>query len=515
MSQPARGLAAGCLLALLLLLFNAARNSSPVVWASSTAAAKAVTAPTQRLVGVARLPRRPSTSDAVPPRSSAAPGRPQATSRVANAHGSGTSAWAALAAAFLGLVAFKLAVQQNAAIHQQECAVFCTTGVRRPPHGPRRPARRSLALGAGKEVNMADEVVLELRAGSGGDGKVSFRKEKFVPKGGPDGGDGGQGGDVIFRGTRQQTTLLHLRHLKLLAAEDGEKGGGRSCHGADAPHLYVEVPLGTVATELKTGRVLAEVLAEGQEVVVMQGGKGGWGNERFKTSVRQAPMFARPGKPGEQGWVRLELKLLGDVGLVGLPNAGKSTLLSVISAARPKIGAYPFTTLTPQLGVVPYYDGQSFTVADIPGIIEGASEGKGLGTQFLRHIERNAVLLFLVAADSEDLPHTYQLLLREVEAHNPLLLRKPRLLVVTKCDIIDAETEALLREELPTDVECVFISAVTGQGVDLLKEKAFRLVQSVPRLDCLPPVAPPQPAALVAPLTEVEKAEFPDVELVL
>lgn len=363
---------------------------------------------------------------------------------------------------------------------------------------------------------MMDMVTLEAKAGNGGDGKVSFRKEKYVPKGGPDGGDGGRGGDVVLRATRQYTTLQHLRHLKVVAAEHGEKGGSKLCFGSDAPPLILDVPLGTVATDEATGRVVADLVSEGQEAVLRRGGRGGVGNTHFKTSTRQAPMFARSGETGQQGWARLELKLLGDAGLVGLPNAGKSTLLAAVSAARPKIGAYPFTTLVPQLGVVPYFDGQSFTIADIPGIVYGASEGRGLGTQFLRHIERNAVLLFLVAADSEDIAAEYNMLLAEVGAHNAALLQKPRLLVVTKCDLIDDDTEARLAEELRGAVPetLVFISAATGKGLPALKDETFRLVQSVPR--AAPPIAvvPSGPSdAAVTPLTPEEQAAFPTVDL--
>eukprot|EP00668_Euglena_longa_P000341 GGOE01000443.1.p1 GENE.GGOE01000443.1~~GGOE01000443.1.p1 ORF type:complete len:506 (+),score=125.67 GGOE01000443.1:32-1549(+) len=420
------------------------------------------------------------------------------------------SQWAVV---LFGTVSIMTLVIWHIFSNNQSGTIFCLTGEQVPA------ARFSFALSSSKEVNMVDDMTLEIRAGKGGDGKVSFRKEKFVPKGGPDGGDGGNGGNVVLRGTRKQTTLQHLRHLKLITAEDGEKGGGCSCRGSDGADMYVDVPLGTIVTDLKSRQTLAEILYEGQEATLMHGGKGGWGNERFKTSVRQAPTFAKPGSPGEGGWVRLELKLLGDVGLVGLPNAGKSTLLSVISAARPKIADYPFTTLIPQLGVVPYYNGESFTVADIPGLIEGASEGRGLGTQFLKHIERNAVLLFLVAVDSDSIADTYQLLLREVEAHSPQLLQKPRLLVITKCDVIheeeEEEEEERLREAMPKDVDCVFISAVTGRGVDLLKDKTFQLVRSVPRLERLTSIAPEQHRPFIKPLTKAEEAEFPDVELAI
>jgi GTP-binding protein len=365
-----------------------------------------------------------------------------------------------------------------------------------------------------KTANMVDEVTIELKAGKGGDGKVSFRKEKFVPKGGPDGGDGGRGGHIILKGSRQWNTLQHLRNKRTIAADDGEKGGSSRRFGADAKDVIIHVPLGTEAVDVESGKVLAEIMHEGEEILLLRGGKGGWGNERFKTSIRQAPMFARPGDPGEEAWVRLELKLLGDVGLVGLPNAGKSTLLSSISAAKPKIAAYPFTTLSPNLGVVPYKNDQSFTVADIPGIIEGASCGKGLGTQFLKHIERNTMLLFLVAADEEDIAGTYRLLLAEVEAHNPELLNKPRLLVVSKGDLIDDEMEEFLStEEMPTDCEHLFISSATGKGIEELKDKTFAMLQKAPRPDYVVLTKTKKSDDGVAEtLSDEEEAAFPDVE---
>lgn len=325
-------------------------------------------------------------------------------------------------------------------------------------------------------VNFIDHVKLNARAGKGGAGSAHFRREKSEPKGGPDGGDGGRGGHIILQGNTQLSTLLHLRYRKHVIAADGQGGEGGRRFGATGEDIILQVPLGTVAKVADTGQQLLEITQDGQQEVLMQGGQGGLGNVHFKSPTRQAPRYAQPGKPGEEGWIALELKLLADVGLVGFPNAGKSTLLSVVSAAKPKIAAYPFTTLVPQLGIVAYRGDQSFVMADIPGIIEGAAMGKGLGTRFLRHIERNAVLLFVIAADTLDVSQTYQTLVKELREHNPELLDKPRLLVISKMDLLDSETREQLETTLPTGLDHVFISALGSQGLDALKDKVWPLL---------------------------------------
>lgn len=298
---------------------------------------------------------------------------------------------------------------------------------------------------------------------------MHFRREKFVPKGGPDGGDGGRGGHVILKGNRNLWTLLHLRYTKHLFAGNGESGGKQQSTGAAGNDIIVEVPLGTVAKNAETGEFMAEITEHGQTLTLLRGGRGGLGNTHFKTATNQAPRHAQPGEEGIEMWVILELKILADVGLVGFPNAGKSTLLSVVSAAKPEIADYPFTTLTPNLGIVGYHDNQSFVMADIPGIIEGASEGRGLGLRFLRHIERNSVLLFMVPSTSNDVKKEYSVLLSELEAYNPELLDKPRVLAVTKCDLADNKLRTILQKKMP-DIPRVFISSHTGEGIQVLKD---------------------------------------------
>ncbi|HJH60179.1 MAG TPA: GTPase ObgE [Bacteroidetes bacterium] len=318
--------------------------------------------------------------------------------------------------------------------------------------------------------NFVDYVKIFCRSGKGGNGSMHFNRAKYVPKGGPDGGDGGKGGDVVMRGNAQMWTLLHLRYTKHLFAEDGESGGANQRTGASGKNIYIDVPLGSTAYDADTHEPLGEVTEDGQEIVLMKGGRGGKGNTFFKTSTMQAPKFSQPGEPSEERWIVIELKLLADVGLVGFPNAGKSTLLSTVSAAKPEIADYPFTTLTPNLGIVPYYDFKSFIMADIPGIIEGAAEGKGLGIRFLRHIERNSILLFLISADSPDVKESYDILLNELKKYNPDLLDKKRILAVSKCDLIDEDTMKNIRRHLPKKVPHVFISSATNQGIKELKD---------------------------------------------
>ncbi|MBM3178056.1 MAG: GTPase ObgE [Bacteroidetes bacterium] len=322
--------------------------------------------------------------------------------------------------------------------------------------------------------NFIDYVKFHSRSGKGGAGCLHFHREKFVPKGGPDGGDGGKGGSVILRGNAQLWTLLHLKYRKHIAAENGSGGEGQNRTGADGKDEIIEVPLGTVARDAETEAFLCEINQDGQEFVLTPGGRGGKGNAHFATPTNQAPQISQPGEPGMEHWVILELKLLADVGLVGFPNAGKSTLLSAVSAARPKIADYAFTTLTPNLGVVAYRENQSFVMADIPGIIEGASEGKGLGLRFLRHIERNAVLLFMVPADSKDIRTDYQILLNELRQYNPEMLDKKRILAVSKSDLLDGELLDEMKKELPDSTQTVFISGVTGFGIPELKDAIWK-----------------------------------------
>ncbi|MBE6343374.1 MAG: GTPase ObgE [Lentimicrobiaceae bacterium] len=318
--------------------------------------------------------------------------------------------------------------------------------------------------------NFVDYVKVFCRSGKGGGGSMHFHRAKYVPKGGPDGGDGGKGGDVIMRGNAQLWTLLHLRYTKHLFAEDGGNGGDALKTGANGKNIYIDVPLGTVAYDAETREHLGEITEDKQEIVIMKGGRGGKGNAFFKTATMQAPKFSQPGEPSQEGWIIIELKLLADVGLVGFPNAGKSTLLSVVSAAKPEIADYPFTTLTPNLGIVPYYDMKSFIMADIPGIIEGASEGKGLGLRFLRHIERNSILLFMVAADSENVKETYDILLKELKKYNPELLDKRRILAISKSDLIDELQRKDIKKHLPKKVPHIFISSAMGEGIKELKD---------------------------------------------
>lgn len=312
------------------------------------------------------------------------------------------------------------------------------------------------------------------RSGHGGAGYMHFHREKHNSHGGPDGGNGGKGGDVVLRGNAQLWTLLHLKYRKHVIATPGAPGEEQDRTGADGKDEVIEVPLGTVARRADTGEVICEISRDGEEFILTPGGRGGKGNAHFATPTNQAPTHAQPGEPGREEWIILELKLLADVGLVGFPNAGKSTLLSVVSAAKPKIADYAFTTLTPNLGVVSYRDGMSFVMADIPGIIEGAAEGRGLGIRFLRHIERNPLLLFVIPADSRDIRGEYEILLNELRKYNPELLDKKRLLAVSKADMLDEELTEALREELPGDVPSLFISAITGQGIVELKDLIWK-----------------------------------------
>ncbi len=319
------------------------------------------------------------------------------------------------------------------------------------------------------ESNFVDYVKILCRSGKGGAGAMHLHRAKYVPKGGPDGGDGGRGGNVYLRANRNLWTLLHLKYSRHVFAGNGQSGGAGRSFGKDGEDKTIEVPCGTAVFDANTGEFLCEVTQDGEEVVLLKGGRGGLGNWHFKSATNQTPRYAQPGEPAIERSVILELKLLADVGLVGFPNAGKSTLLSTISAARPKIADYPFTTLEPNLGIVSYRDNRSFVMADIPGIIEGASEGKGLGLRFLRHVERNAVLLFMVPADANNIRDEYNILLNELTAFNPDLQDKQRVLAVTKCDMLDEELMEAMKQDLP-DVPTVFISSVTGQGITELKD---------------------------------------------
>ena len=320
------------------------------------------------------------------------------------------------------------------------------------------------------ESNFIDYVKIVCRSGRGGRGMAHLHRAKYIPNGGPDGGDGGKGGDIILRGNRNYWTLLHLKYQRHIFAGNGQNGGINKSTGADGESKIVDVPCGTVAYNAETGEYLCDITEHGQEVILLKGGRGGLGNWHFRTATRQAPRFAQPGEPMQELTVILELKMLADVGLVGFPNAGKSTLLASVSAARPKIANYPFTTLEPNLGVVAYRDGKSFVMADIPGIIEGASEGKGLGLRFLRHIERNSLLLFMVPGDTDDIRKEYDTLLNELATFNPEMLDKQRILAITKCDMLDEELMEMLEPTLPDNVPHVFISSVTGMGIQQLKD---------------------------------------------
>lgn len=321
--------------------------------------------------------------------------------------------------------------------------------------------------------NFIDYVKISCTSGNGGSGSAHMRREKFVAKGGPDGGDGGRGGHIILRGNAQKWTLLHLRYKRHIKATHGENGGKMTSTGADGNDVILDVPLGTIAKDPDTGERLCEIVNDGDEVILKAGGRGGLGNNHFKSATNQTPRYAQPGEEGSESWVILELKVLADVGLVGFPNAGKSTLLSVLSSATPEIGDYPFTTLTPNLGVVPYRDHRSFVMADIPGIIEGASEGKGIGARFLRHIERNSILLFMIPADIDDIIEGYDILLNELKVHNPELLDKERVLAITKSDMLDDELTEEMKKELPEGIETLFISSVAQKGLDELKDRLW------------------------------------------
>ncbi len=323
-----------------------------------------------------------------------------------------------------------------------------------------------------------DYVKIFCRSGKGGRGSAHLHRAKYVAKGGPDGGDGGNGGSVYLRGNRNYWTLLHLRFNRHWIAENGGNGGAQNCKGSDGADLYIDVPCGTVAYNAETGAYLCDVTDDGQCVPLLKGGRGGKGNSFFKTATNQTPRFSQPGEPQQELFVVLELKLLADVGLVGFPNAGKSTLLSALSTARPKIANYPFTTLVPSLGIVHYRDTRSFVMADIPGIIEGASEGKGLGIRFLRHIERNSLLLFMVPGDTDDIQKEYEVLLKEVTSFNPELAEKKKVLAITKTDLLDEELVQMLSEQLPKDIPHVFISAVTGEGMQALKDILWKELNS-------------------------------------
>ena len=320
------------------------------------------------------------------------------------------------------------------------------------------------------DSNFIDYVKIFCRSGHGGAGSMHLYRAKYVPKGGPDGGDGGRGGHVILKADPQYWTLIHLKYRKHILAEDGESGQGALRHGKNAPDIILPVPVGTVAKDAESGEVLFEMMEPGEERILCRGGRGGLGNNNFKSATQQTPRYAQPGEEGQEGWFILELKLLADVGLVGFPNAGKSTLLSTITSAKPKIASYAFTTLEPNLGIVRYYDDQSFVMADIPGIIEGAHEGRGIGHRFLRHSERNSVLLFMVACTEEDIAGAYRTLLRELQLYNPELLDKQRVLAITKCDLIDEEIERDIARHLPRKVPHVFISSTNQKGLKELKD---------------------------------------------
>ncbi len=320
------------------------------------------------------------------------------------------------------------------------------------------------------DSNFIDYVKIFCASGNGGAGSMHLRREKYIPKGGPDGGDGGRGGHVILRANPQFWTLIHLKYRKHIKAEHGGAGSGQLCKGKNGEDIYLDVPLGTVAKDAETGETLFELVEPGEERILVKGGRGGLGNNNFKSATNQTPRYAQPGEPGQEGWFILELKILADVGLVGFPNAGKSTLLSKVSAAKPKIADYAFTTLEPNLGIVSYYDDQSFVMADIPGIIEGAHEGKGIGLRFLRHIERNSILLFMVPADEDDIARGYEVLLNELRMYNPELLVKERVLAISKSDMLDREMKSEMEAGLPADIPHVFISSLTGEGLKELKD---------------------------------------------
>ncbi len=321
--------------------------------------------------------------------------------------------------------------------------------------------------------NFIDYVKIYCRSGNGGPGSLHFYRDRRTAKGGPDGGDGGRGGHIILKGNKQRWTLLHLKYKKHIRAKNGDIGTGQRKTGADGGDIFIDVPLGTVAKDAETNEILFEITEHGETNILQKGGKGGLGNWHFRSATRQTPKYAQPGIPGKENWIILELKVLADVGLVGFPNAGKSTLLSVVSAAKPKIANYKFTTLTPNLGIVNYRDDKSFVMADIPGIIEGASEGKGLGLRFLRHIERNSVLLFMIPVDTDDIKKEYEILLEELKRYNPELLDKERILAISKSDMLDEELVEEMKEELP-ELPYVFISSVAQKGLTKLKDMLWR-----------------------------------------
>lgn len=327
------------------------------------------------------------------------------------------------------------------------------------------------------ESNFIDYVKIYCSSGHGGAGSSHLHRAKYIPKGGPDGGDGGRGGHIILRANSQFWTLIHLKYRKHIKADDGEKGGAALCKGKNGADITLDVPVGTVVKDAESGETLFELVEDGQERILCRGGKGGLGNDNFKTATNRTPRYAQPGEEGEEGIYILELKLLADVGLVGFPNAGKSTLLATITSAKPKIASYAFTTLEPNLGIVRYYDDRSFVMADIPGIIEGAHEGKGIGTRFLRHIERNSALLFMVSCEEDDIAAAYRTLLAELKLYNPELMTKKRVLAITKCDIIDKDIERELARKLPSRVPHVFISSASGEGLDKLKEALWKALQ--------------------------------------
>ena len=331
--------------------------------------------------------------------------------------------------------------------------------------------------------NFVDYVKILVRSGKGGAGSAHLLRVKYNAKAGPDGGDGGRGGHVILRGNSQRWTLLHLKYTKHVFAENGQNGGDNLRTGRMGADQILDVPLGCICRDAETGEFLGEVTEDGQEVIIAKGGRGGYGNDHFKSPTNQTPRYAQPGEPAIERWIIIELKVLADVGLVGFPNAGKSTFLSVVSAAKPEIADYPFTTLVPNLGIVKYHDDQSFCRADIPGIIEGASEGKGLGLRFLRHIERNSLLLFMVSCEQLDIEREYNILLEELRRYNPELLDKQRVLAVTKSDIIDDTMMQQLQEHMPKDIETIFISAVTGYNIQQLKDILFKRLNADDRLD--------------------------------
>ncbi len=329
-----------------------------------------------------------------------------------------------------------------------------------------------------EKTNFIDYIRVFCKSGHGGSGSKHFMRTKFNPQAGPDGGDGGRGGHIILRGNKNLWTLLHLRYYKNVHAENGEGGSGNNCTGRSGKDVIIEVPLGTIARDEESGDKEVEILEDGQEVVWLRGGRGGLGNARFATATNQAPEHAQPGEPGIEGWKVLELKVLADVGLVGFPNAGKSTLLSVITAAKPKIADYAFTTLTPQLGMVEYRDNRSFCIADLPGIIEGAAEGKGLGHRFLRHIERNPVLLFMIPADSNDHKREFEILLNELKEYNPELLNKQFVIAVSKADMLDEELKNAISAELPSHIPTVYISSITRMGLNELKDTLWKALNT-------------------------------------